>query len=58
MSVTSHNYHFFLVVGVIKIQFLNELDDYNTICCLDPPKKLLVLFTPLLILGVPRWCLW
>ena len=53
-SVTSHNYHFFLVVGIIKIQSLNELDDYNTIGCPDPPQKLLVLFNPL-IFRLPRW---
>lgn len=30
-SIVFHNYHFFLVVGVIKFQSLSKFDDYTTI---------------------------
>ena len=29
-SVTSYNYRFSLVVGIIKIQSISKFDDYNT----------------------------
>ena len=30
ISITSHNYHFFFVVGKMKVESLSKFDDYNT----------------------------